>query len=161
MRRLFTVIEYGLIIIFGFFTIMMIMPFSDMYNFSEMVHDAKKAGTYIEVEQKPQIYFERALDVDGLIYDKHANEAVILMTSRNLFYNSLPNWPTLTIKTKDGKIQTQTSGGGGSSNTLRTQGYYHFEKLPKDIEEITLSKESYGEAFAFKFPLSGGVKAND
>ncbi|WP_102347388.1 hypothetical protein [Bacillus sp. Marseille-P3661] len=162
MQKLFKYIESGIVILLALVTISIIIPFSDMFNFRDMIQEAKTREIFYEFDLPKQEYFNRTLEIDGLIYDPNSNEAYIFMTSRNLYNNSLPNWPTLTVITSNNiEKEIMTAGGGGSSNALRTRGYYHFSDLPQNIEEMVLSKEQYGQSFSFSFDLSGGADSNE
>ncbi|WP_456275388.1 hypothetical protein [Bacillus sp. AK128] len=153
LSRLLTILEYLLLAYFAFLFLPSLLPLDQLFDYPKEIREAKNEGSFFEAEEEEQLYFDRKLESKGLIYNSETDEASIILTSRNLFYHSIPNWPKLTIVTSKGETEVITTGGGSSSGILFTRGHYDFEKLPEDIISLTLSSNRYGESFSFTYKV--------
>ncbi len=152
MRQIVKVIEWGLLILLTLFSILIVLPFSDMFDFNKTIAHAKETGIYYEVKQPSQTYFNQEIEIEGIIYDGH--NLVVMMKSKNFIGpNQLPNWVKVT--TDQGEL-LRPGSGGSSNNLLRSRGYVEYKNVPSDIKQITIHKNAFGESFSFKVDLSGG-----
>lgn len=145
-------LEWALLILLIGYSILIIIPFSDMYQFNKDIHKAKRECIYFDADAKFQPYFGTSVRLDGVVYNQ--KELLVYMSGKAFGPNSkLP--ARIQVKTDKGTV-LQSSGGGSSTNILRARGIYDFKDVPAGIQSITVYNEAYSESFSFEIDLKGG-----
>lgn len=149
LREWMAVFEWLLLFACALMIAIMVIPLSDMYDFSRTVREAKKDNIYIHGPKETQIYFGRTLKIEGVIYD--GSELNVLMRGCRFGpHGKLPQRAYL--KTIDGK-EIGWSGSGSSSTVFCSRGYFNFEDVPSGLSQVEFTNEAYGESFSFVLDL--------
>jgi hypothetical protein len=144
--------EWTLLILFTGFAVLISLPFSDMFNFDNDIRQSKREGVYFDADTKFQTYFDKSVRLDGVVYDQ--KEILVFMTGKQLGpYGKLPNRILITTDTGD---TFESMGGGNTTNSFRSRGYFHFKEVPPGIKSITVHNETFSESFSFNIALQGG-----
>lgn len=144
--------EWTLLILFIGFAVLISLPFSDMFNFNKDIRQAKREGVYFDADTHFQTYFDKSVRLDGVVYNQ--KEIIVYMTGKQLGpYGKLPN---RILVTTDTGATFESMGGGNTTNTFRSRGYFHLKEVPPGIKSITVHNEAYSESFSFNIALQGG-----
>lgn len=145
----FAVAEWLLLIACGLMVAIMVIPYSDMYDFNRSIKEGKKDNIYYAGPEETQTYFGRALEVEGVFYD--GSELTVLM--RGCRFGPHSKLPVRGyLKTMDGK-EIGWSGSGSSSTIFCARGYFSYEDVPSGLSQVVFTNEAYGESFSFILDL--------
>ena len=150
VSRWLTSIEWVLLVVGALMIAISIIPFSDMYDFSRAVREAKKDNIYYDGPKETQTYFNRSLRVEGVIYDG-SELTVMVRGCRFGPHEKLPQHAYL--KTINGE-EIGWSGSGSSSTVFCARGFFNYENVPTEISQVEFTNEAFGESFSFILDLS-------
>jgi len=144
------VIEWLILIVMSLMIAMMVIPYSDMYDFGKIVRDAKEDHIYFEGIEEKQEYFGRSLEVEGIIYDK-SELSVLVKACHFGQHGKLPMHAYL--RTVEGE-EIGMSGSGSTSTIFCAKGYFTYEDVPIGLKQVEFTNEAYGQSFSFILDLN-------
>jgi hypothetical protein len=152
MRKTLRRMEWVLLIVIGGLALLLGFPSIDLFGHHAELSEAKKKGIYYKVEADKQTYFNKEVNIDGVVYGE--GKLVVYMSSQELL--SVPLLPnSIQIKTDSNEV-FENNSSAKHMRLYRSYGEFTFSNVPPDMKSVTVFNEAYGESFSFPISLEGG-----
>jgi len=148
-------VEWVLLAFIGGVALLIALPSIDLFDHDAELSEAKKKGIYYKADVDKQTYFNKIVNIDGVVYGE--GKLVVYLSATGLFREiQLPN--SMQLKTDLNEVLDYSSSAR-HTRLYRSHGEFTFNNVPPNMKSVTVFKEAYGESFSFPISLERG-KAN-